>query len=230
MFGSTMDRPERASGCARVIGSAGRCHRQSRAGSRPKRWTSVCSTRMTTWSASISRRPPGDHGIPPARDCRRPFTPPGLADHRTHPPDPRPSRVHQAPGTGRPGLRSPLAADRQAGLARAGADVTASADREVDDLAGGATRRFRIGVEFTDCPYNSMISRDQVKQPRQGLLVVISGPSGVGKDTVLRRLFELAPHLKYSVSYTTRPPRPGEVDGHSYTFVSEPEFLRLIEQ
>src|SRR5256885_17159817 len=67
-------------------------------------------------------------------------------------------------------------------------------------------------------------------QPRIGLLIVISGPSGVGKDTVLRRLFELAPHLKYSVSYTTRPPRPGEVDGHSYTFVSEPEFLRLIEQ
>src|SRR5207248_94522 len=69
-----------------------------------------------------------------------------------------------------------------------------------------------------------------MSQPRQGLLVVISGPSGVGKDTVLRRLFELAPDLKYSVSYTTRPPRPGEVDGHSYTFVSEPEFLRLIEQ
>ena len=67
-------------------------------------------------------------------------------------------------------------------------------------------------------------------QPKIGLLIVISGPSGVGKDTVLRRLFEMAPELKYSVSYTTRPPRPGEVDGHSYTFVSEPEFLRLIEQ
>src|ERR1700694_2981403 len=64
-------------------------------------------------------------------------------------------------------------------------------------------------------------------QPRIGLLIVISGPSGVGKDTVLRRLFELAPELKYSVSYTTR---PGEAAGHSYTFVSEPEFLRLIEQ
>jgi guanylate kinase len=64
----------------------------------------------------------------------------------------------------------------------------------------------------------------------QGLLIVISGPSGVGKDTVLRRLFELAPGLTYSVSYTTRPPRPGEVDGRSYTFVSEPEFLALIEQ
>jgi guanylate kinase len=67
-------------------------------------------------------------------------------------------------------------------------------------------------------------------QPRIGLLIVISGPSGVGKDTVLRRLFELAPELKYSVSYTTRPPRPGEVDGQSYTFIGEPEFLRLIEQ
>src|SRR3982074_3487785 len=67
-------------------------------------------------------------------------------------------------------------------------------------------------------------------QPKQGLLIVISGPSGVGKDTVLRRLFELAPQLKYSVSYTTRAPRPGEIDGHSYTFVTQPEFLRLIEQ
>jgi len=64
---------------------------------------------------------------------------------------------------------------------------------------------------------------------KPGLLIVISGPSGVGKDTILRRLFQLAPELKYSVSYTTRPPRPGEVDGQSYTFVSEDEFKRLID-
>jgi len=67
----------------------------------------------------------------------------------------------------------------------------------------------------------------QPKEP--GLLIVISGPSGVGKDTILRRLFQLAPQLKYSVSYTTRPPRPGEIDGQSYTFVTEDEFKRLIE-
>jgi len=67
----------------------------------------------------------------------------------------------------------------------------------------------------------------QPKEP--GLLIVISGPSGVGKDTILRRLFQLAPELKYSVSYTTRPPRPGEIDGQSYTFVTEDEFKRLIE-
>jgi len=67
----------------------------------------------------------------------------------------------------------------------------------------------------------------QPKEP--GLLIVISGPSGVGKDTILRRLFQLAPELKYSVSYTTRAPRPGEIDGQSYTFVTEDEFKRLIE-
>ncbi|GAC1478082.1 MAG: guanylate kinase [Candidatus Dormibacteria bacterium] len=69
-----------------------------------------------------------------------------------------------------------------------------------------------------------------MRPPGSGLLIVISGPSGVGKDTVLRRLFQIAPDLKYSVSYTTRPPRPGEVEGQSYSFVDEPEFLRLIEQ
>ena len=72
--------------------------------------------------------------------------------------------------------------------------------------------------------------RKRMPQPKEpGLLIVISGPSGVGKDTILRRLFQLAPELKYSVSYTTRPPRPGEIDGQSYTFVTEDEFKRLIE-
>ena len=63
-----------------------------------------------------------------------------------------------------------------------------------------------------------------------GRLVVISGPSGVGKDTVLHSLFELEPQLRYSVSYTTRAPRPGEVEGTSYSFVDEPTFLAMVER
>ena len=60
-----------------------------------------------------------------------------------------------------------------------------------------------------------------------GRLIVLSGPSGVGKDTVLHALFSREPGLRYSISYTTRPPRPGEVDGVSYTFVDEEAFRRL---
>ncbi len=63
---------------------------------------------------------------------------------------------------------------------------------------------------------------------RRGQLSVVSGPSGVGKDSVLKRLFEMAPELTYSVSYTTRAPRPGERDGIDYSFVSDPEFDRLV--
>jgi len=60
------------------------------------------------------------------------------------------------------------------------------------------------------------------------LLTVVSGPSGVGKDTVLHELFKLDPSLSYSVSYTTRQPRPVEVDGRDYSFVSDAEFDRMI--
>lgn len=65
---------------------------------------------------------------------------------------------------------------------------------------------------------------------KQGLLVVISGPSGVGKDTLIERLRDLDPRLRYSTSYTTRKPRPGEKDGVSYFFVSREKFEALTAQ
>ena len=65
---------------------------------------------------------------------------------------------------------------------------------------------------------------------RRGLLIVISGPSGVGKDTLIHRLLEMDENLVYSVSGTTRQPRPGEKPDENYTFLSRSEFDRLIGQ
>ncbi len=60
-----------------------------------------------------------------------------------------------------------------------------------------------------------------------GKLVIISGPSGAGKSTVVRRLLEVCPlPLKLSVSATTRSPRPGEIDGHDYHFLTRDQFLQ----
>lgn len=64
----------------------------------------------------------------------------------------------------------------------------------------------------------------------KGKLFVISGASGVGKSTVLARVMEQRKDLRFSVSATTRAPRPGEVDGESYFFVSKERFQEMISQ
>lgn len=61
----------------------------------------------------------------------------------------------------------------------------------------------------------------------QGILFVISSPSGGGKGTLIRRLLEAVPGVSYSVSWTTREARPGEIDGLNYHFVSAEEFERM---
>ncbi len=63
----------------------------------------------------------------------------------------------------------------------------------------------------------------------KGLLIVLSGPSGVGKGTVCAALRKRLPNLVYSVSATTRKPRAGEVDGVNYFFKSHDEFKHMIE-
>ena len=63
---------------------------------------------------------------------------------------------------------------------------------------------------------------------KSGILLCVSGPSGVGKGTVIRRLRELRPGLIHSVSATTRAMRPGEIDGVSYHFVSRERFEQMI--
>jgi guanylate kinase len=65
---------------------------------------------------------------------------------------------------------------------------------------------------------------------RHPLLIVISGPSGVGKDTVLQRMKERNTPIHFVVTATTRPARPGEVHGRDYFFVSNDEFAEMIEQ
>jgi guanylate kinase len=63
----------------------------------------------------------------------------------------------------------------------------------------------------------------------RGLPIVISAASGTGKTTVTKRLIDRRPSLTYSISCTTRPPRPGEVDGKDYFFVTEERFEELRE-
>lgn len=65
--------------------------------------------------------------------------------------------------------------------------------------------------------------------PKKGLLLVISGPSGSGKGTVLSQVFSNNPNIFYSISATTRSPRPGDVDGEQYYFLTKEQFEQKIK-
>ncbi len=63
----------------------------------------------------------------------------------------------------------------------------------------------------------------------RGILYVISAPSGAGKTTLARKLMERHPEIGFSVSYTTRAPRAGEVDGQDYSFVGKDDFMTMVD-
>ena len=68
-----------------------------------------------------------------------------------------------------------------------------------------------------------------VSPPSRGRLFVVSGPSGAGKGTIIRAALERRPDILFSISATTRGPRPGERDGVDYHFISEARFRAMIE-
>jgi guanylate kinase len=71
---------------------------------------------------------------------------------------------------------------------------------------------------------------DRFVDDRKGILFVVSAPSGAGKTSLCRTMARNLADLNYSVSYTTRPPRPGEVSGRDYVFISRDEFGKLADR
>lgn len=71
------------------------------------------------------------------------------------------------------------------------------------------------------------MNQSDLRKAQEGLLIVLSGPSGTGKGTLVKEISQKDKNIKLSVSVTTRKPRKGEVDGESYFFVPEPEFIRM---
>ncbi|XP_056161692.1 guanylate kinase 2, chloroplastic/mitochondrial-like isoform X1 [Syzygium oleosum] len=76
----------------------------------------------------------------------------------------------------------------------------------------------------------SSFSLEPLRPVPKPLIIVISGPSGVGKDAVIKRLREVRDSLHFVVTATSRPMRPGEVDGKDYYFVTKEEFLSMVEK
>jgi len=79
---------------------------------------------------------------------------------------------------------------------------------------------YEIGIGF----------KDEVKEKGVGLIFIISAPSGTGKTTLVKEVMQRLPGLRFSVSYTTRLPRPNEKEGEDYHFVSHSTFQRMIEE
>ncbi|MGB8021045.1 MAG: guanylate kinase, partial [Candidatus Nanopelagicales bacterium] len=90
--------------------------------------------------------------------------------------------------------------------------------------------RIRAGATRRPCAGGAAPVRAARRRRMTGRLVVLTGPSGVGKGTVVAEVRRIRPDLWVSVSATTRPPREGEVDGVAYHFLTPEEFARVIAE
>jgi len=70
---------------------------------------------------------------------------------------------------------------------------------------------------------------NRAEKGKRGIFIVVSAPSGAGKTSICKEVLRMYPEIVYSISYTTRPPRTGEVDGKDYFFITEKEFRQRIE-
>lgn len=75
-----------------------------------------------------------------------------------------------------------------------------------------------------------MENRSEMDQKGKGLIFIVSAPSGAGKTTLVRKVMKALPGLRFSVSYTTRPPRAGETEGIDYHFISPVAFRERMEK
>ncbi|MDI7260809.1 MAG: guanylate kinase [Thermodesulfobacteriota bacterium] len=75
-----------------------------------------------------------------------------------------------------------------------------------------------------------MKDKNQGNKEGRGLIFIVSAPSGTGKTTLVRKVMEELPGLRFSISYTTRPPRANERDGKDYYFVTQTVFKEMVEK
>jgi guanylate kinase len=72
------------------------------------------------------------------------------------------------------------------------------------------------------------LKKKRLLKKNKGIVFVVSGPSGAGKTTLYKKAISVLPNIKHSVSFTTRSPRPGEVNNKDYTFISRDEFMSMV--
>lgn len=142
------------------------------------------------------------------------------------------------------GIREPLDVARTAWANRDAIESTLRMSEFLESIPGiGPVKSARVLADLGISPRKRLgfLGNRQIealgdwlrKRPssvgvESGRLIVVAGPTAVGKGTVVSRIRELHPDVKFSVSATTRTPRPGEIDGVHYFFVDDTEFDRLV--